>query len=86
MLFSSCILKDPYCNFDATQLSAFCLERHQFSGKFFVTIYIAKRFLGNENLPLESYLAKEFWTNEGGGASTGSARKNDKTKTVFVDG
>ena len=29
---------------------------------------IAKRFLGNENLPLESYLAKEFWTNEGGGA------------------
>ena len=27
----------------------------------------AKRFLGNENLPLESYLAKEFWINEGGG-------------------
>lgn len=45
----------------------------------------AKRFLGNENLPLERYLAKEFWINEGGGgASTGSSGKKYKSKTVFV--
>ena len=39
MLFSACIgiSKEPYSNLGATQL------RHQFCGKFFVTIQIAKK-------------------------------------------